>query len=149
MTNAAAPCRTIPSVGPAPALTHERTLVLYDGGLAGRPAHVTLAGAGFGPRRMGWREPAVALLAAVALSGALALAGLLADARVASSASAALDSLPVETVTARQGDSLWSIAQAIHVRGVPTADVVSWIEEANSVDGGELAIGQKLVVPVP
>ena len=78
---------------------------------------------------------------------ALALAASALSDHVASEARArTLDSAPTTTVTVCAGESLWSIAGRHGVEGVPTQDVVSWIEARNSIEGGRIDPGQRIVV---
>ena len=47
----------------------------------------------------------------------------------------------------RDGESLWRIARECDVPGTSTRDVVDWIEAANSLDGGAVYAGQRILVP--
>ncbi len=86
---------------------------------------------------------AVAALLFVVVLGAAMLRQSLLQHRV----SEALGSAPIEQHVVRDGDTLWSIAEDCGVQGVPVRDVVSWIEQTNSLDGGLIVAGQSLAVP--
>jgi len=51
-------------------------------------------------------------------------------------------------VTVAQADTLWSIAAAHRLPGVPTADMVRLIKEANSLTGAVVSAGDSLRIPV-
>lgn len=85
--------------------------------------------------------------AGVALVAVVVLASLAADALRGRAVGEALAAAPTETVVVREGDSLWGIAEGRRPAGVGTAEVVSWIEEENGLEGGLLTPGQRLVVP--
>lgn len=50
-------------------------------------------------------------------------------------------------VRVRQGDSLWSLAQAHAVTGLGASETASLIRELNGLDGSGLAVGQVVLVP--
>lgn len=140
--------------GSAAVAARGRDLTLIEGGLARVAADEAPSQKGE-PSRRGAREgelePAQARLALVAAALLVACACLGASlstvlARQASARS--IEALPTASVTVRPGDSLWGIAGECGVDGVPTQDVVAWIEEANGLEGGLIVPGQVLVVPV-
>lgn len=92
------------------------------------------------------QELAFALACAAAVA-VLVFASFAADALASSRASQVLSQVPVETIVVSQGDSLWSIAQQRSQDGVSTAQLVSWIEDANGLAGSQLNVGERLVVP--
>ena len=71
---------------------------------------------------------------------------LCADALRSSGAQSALNSSETTVVRVHSGDTLWTIAEEHPVRGVPTRQVVDWIEEQNGLESATLAPGQSLVV---
>ena len=130
--------------GSAALAVQESHLVLIDGGLVGaRPARPQRAVSG----RLRPAQSRLALVAAAIVVVAVLVASALSDCLAAEARARALDSAPTATVTVRAGDSLWSIAGGCGVDGVPTQDVVSWIEARNSIEGGRIDPGQRLVVP--
>lgn len=56
---------------------------------------------------------------------------------------------PLETVYVGTGDTIWDWANKRRVRGVSTADLVTWIVEHNDLESSCLMPGQTLVVPTP
>ena len=130
--------------GSAALAVQESRLVLLEGGLAGAtPARRQRGVSG----RLRPSQSRLALVAA-AVVVALALAASALSDHVASEARArTLDSAPTTTVTVCAGESLWSIAGRHGVEGVPTQDVVSWIEARNSIEGGRIDPGLRIVVP--
>lgn len=121
----------------------ERTrpnLVLIEGGRRdgadARPA-----------RPLSLRQSLLFVLLGVLLVGALCAASALVDDWSRASVAATIDDLPERELVARDGDSLWSIAESVDVPGVATSDVVSWISERNGLSDALLLSGQRLVVP--
>jgi LysM repeat protein len=55
--------------------------------------------------------------------------------------------VPTHTVEVGQGDTLWGIASRVAAPG-QVNDMVIQIEELNAMSGPELAVGQKIAVPV-
>lgn len=79
------------------------------------------------------------------LSGAIALGGVLtAQSAVAGGPDGAV---PVSAHVVRQGDTVWQIAADVAGPGEDVRDVVARIEQINGLDGSDLQIGQRLVVP--
>lgn len=78
----------------------------------------------------------------------IALLGALRCALLRSSIEQKLVSMPTCTVRVLEGESLWTVAQAHGVEGVPTSDVVAWIQQANDLDGSCVSAGQSLTVPM-
>lgn len=123
-----------------------RRLVLIEGGRAPRAAAAPRAerpAAG----ELTFSQGARFMLCGAAVILAVVLASLIVDPLRAARASAAIDALPTATVVVAPGDSLWGIAQECGV-DVATSDLVSWIQERNGIEGGLIASGQTLVVPV-
>ena len=56
---------------------------------------------------------------------------------------------PLETVYVGTGDTIWDWANKRRVRGVSTAELVTWIVEHNDLESSCLTPGQTLVVPTP
>lgn len=78
----------------------------------------------------------------------IALLGALRSALLRSSIEQKLVSSPTCTVRVLEGESLWTVAQAHGVDGVPTSDVVSWIQQANDLESSCVYAGQSLTVPM-
>ncbi|GAA2556207.1 transcriptional regulator of nitric oxide reductase [Neomicrococcus aestuarii] len=79
---------------------------------------------------------AAALLALVGLFTSPVLAG-----------STAPSSVDAVQVTVLQGDSLWSIAEAV-APGQDPRETIEQIQELNVIDGKTLRVGQEIFVPV-
>lgn len=130
--------------GSAALAVQDRGLVLMEGGLrAGAPRPVAPAAGRLSPSQSRLALAAVALVVLAAVA-----ASLLSDSLASAARARALDSAPTSSVMVAAGDSLWSIAGRCGVEGVPTQDVVAWIEEANGLEGGRVDPGQRLVVPL-
>lgn len=131
------------------ALSPRPHLSMVEGGLAARrPAQ----GPSASPARA--REGALSrgqetlfLAVGALVIAVLCLASAASDARARDDARSSLSALPAETVTVREGDSLWAIASERSLGDGGTAEVVSWIQEANGLEGGLIVPGQSLVVP--
>ena len=139
---------TYPCVGSSALAPSAPSLVLIEGGApvrAARPARRSARR----PGGLDARQTLVALVAGGLLVLAVCIASAATDALAQMRVASALDGAAVETVVVRPGDSLWGIAEGREPEGVGTADVVSWIEETNSLTGACLEAGQRLVVPVP
>lgn len=120
----------------------ERTrpsLVLIEGGRGAADARPA--------RPLSLRQSLLFVLLGVLLVGALCAASALVDDWSRASVAATIDDLPERELVARDGDSLWSIAESVDVPGVATSDVVSWISERNGLSDALLLSGQRLVVP--
>lgn len=118
-----------------------------------RPVRLTLLEGGVPkPRRnrhgLTVRESALAFACGMLLMVALVIGSVASDALTTARVSRALSELGTETLTVREGDTLWAIASERVPEGVTTAQLVSWIEETNDLDGGLIVSGQKLEVPV-
>lgn len=81
--------------------------------------------------------PAVVVVAVATLSGGAALA----------SRDVAPSAQSYREITVMSGESLWSIAQDVAPAADPR-DVVAEISRLNALDGGEVAAGQRLAIPV-
>lgn len=88
------------------------------------------------------------VLLALALTMSLTLGISAMDAMREASVTGLLDSAPKETISVKNGDTLWSIAERHHVRGTDTKSVVAWIEEENGLTNPTLMVGETLLVPV-
>ena len=83
------------------------------------------------------------VLIALLVAGGLALGLMLgAGAAVASDGSAPA----LSTVTVRQGDSLWTVAEAIAPRSDPR-DVIASIQQLNGLPSATVVPGQRLAIP--
>lgn len=143
-SEAAFPCNGTSALAPVP------TLVLIEGG---RCAHAESPRSRREPLSsqgaLSLRQTAAALFVALLVVGSVVVASVVSDSLRHGAVSEALEGAPTQTVVVREGDTLWGIASE-HARNVvPTSQVVSWIEEANGLEGGALAVGQSLVVPAP
>lgn len=138
-SGAACVCDGTSALSPRP-----RTLVLLEGG------HVpgnTSARRVKAPS-LSRRDSMLFMLAGFAVIGALCLASFFSDSIISARRADALSELPSQTVTVRTGDSLWRIAEQHGREGYATADLVAWIEDANSLSAATIVPGQQLVVPM-
>lgn len=115
-------------------------LVLHEGG-AGRTA-----------RRSERQHDAKPLGLGVLLAGALVCLAVIggtyfAQAHSSQAVASALGQAQASERVVRDGESLWCIARECDVPGTSTRDVVDWIEAANSLDGGAVYAGQRILVP--
>ena len=128
----------------------DRGLFVIEGGRAAAPVAQELGVAR--PRRargVGSKECLVAGLATLAVLLVLCAASVASDALDAARVSTALAGAQTQVVVVLPGDTLWGIASACATDEVGVTDVMSWIEEANGIDGSQaLGVGQRLVVPV-
>lgn len=133
--------------GTAALSPQDRCLVLLEGGRGTGRASV----AGEKPaaaRGLTFAQYAV-FFAGCALVAALAVfASVAAESLHAAAVTDALARAPRQSVVVHSGDSLWSIAAQYGTSEVPVADVVSWMEDANDLEGGLVHEGQSVVVPV-
>lgn len=144
MTSNASAASTYPVCGAAALAPRGRALTLLEGGLSSGRAGARAAER---PGALGARQTIAAIVAGALVVLAVCGASALADALRARSAADALAARGTETVTVAAGDTLWGIAEARSGRDLATRDVVSWIEDANSLDGAAIAPGQRLLVP--
>jgi cell division protein YceG involved in septum cleavage len=53
------------------------------------------------------------------------------------------------TITVKEGDSLWSIAQEFEKQhSYESKEFISWVEKKNSLHTAQLHPGQRLIIPV-
>lgn len=132
---------------PEEALDQRPRFVLLEGGLANKPSASRAEQAPV-PATLNLRQKAAAALFAILVASLLAFALEATASGAAAAREEAFASMPVETVTVHDGDTLWQIASERVPDGVDARDVVAWIEERNGLDGGLVFAGQELVVPV-
>ena len=60
-----------------------------------------------------------------------------------------IEDVKLQSIRAKQGQSLWEIAETYDVEGVSTADMVSAIRDWNGLDSSLLQPGQTLLVADP
>ena len=122
-----------------------RRLVLIEGGRSRRAGSTEPSRSA--PGVLSASQGACLVLCGIAVVLTVVLASMIVDPIRSSRSCAAIDALPTTSVVVAQGDSLWSIAESCG-EGLPTDEVVSWIQERNGIEGGLITSGQTLVVPV-
>lgn len=60
-----------------------------------------------------------------------------------------LETMNLQSVRAKRGETLWELAEAYHVDGVSTQDMVSAIRDWNDLDSSMLQPGQTILVANP
>lgn len=60
-----------------------------------------------------------------------------------------VEHMDLQTIRAKQGQTLWEIAETYDVEGISTADMVSAIRDWNHLDNSLLRPGQSLLVANP
>ena len=123
----------------------QRRLVLIEGGRSCRAGSTEPSRPA--PGVLSASQGACLVLCGIAVVLTVVLASMIVDPIRSSRSCAAIDALPTTSVVVAQGDSLWSIAESCG-EGLPTDEVVSWIQERNGIEGGLITSGQTLVVPV-
>lgn len=122
-----------------------RRLVLIEGGRSRRAGSTEASRPASGA--LSASQGARLVLCGIAVVLAVVLASMVVDPIRSSRSRAAIDALPTTSVVVAQGDSLWSIAESCG-EGLPTDELVSWIQERNGIEGGLITSGQTLIVPV-
>ena len=110
-------------------------LVLHEGG-AGRTARRS-------ERQHDAKPLGLGVLVCLAVIGGTYFA----QAHSSQAVASALGQAQASERVVRDGESLWRIARECDVPGTSTRDVVDWIEAANSLDGGAVYAGQRILVP--
>lgn len=60
-----------------------------------------------------------------------------------------IETMNLQSVRAKQGETLWELAEAYHVDGISTQDMVSAIRDWNDLDSSMLQPGQTILVANP
>ena len=60
-----------------------------------------------------------------------------------------IETMNLQSVRVKQGETLWELAEAYHVDGISTQDMVSAIRDWNDLDSSMLQPGQTILVANP